>query len=187
MFIFKKRFSSALEIAQLGNPVLRQKAALVANVQDEAIQHLINQLIATAEKYKGVGIAAPQAGQSHRLLIIASYPSERYPHAPNMAPTPMINPSIIDHSKEIEKDWEGCLSIPGIRGLIPRYQSVEVEYLDRSGYGRKQILSGFIARIFQHEYDHLEGKVFLDRIANTQEIMTEFEYQKQIVRQDGTR
>ncbi len=176
-----------LEIAQLGNPVLRQTAKPIENIRDEQIQLLIDQLLATVEQQNGVGIAAPQLGQSYRLLIIASHPSARYPHAPMMEPTPMINPRVKDHSNEMVKDWEGCLSIPGIRGFVARYQEIELEYLDRLGNYRQQILSGFIARIFQHEYDHLEGKVFLDRIVDMQEIMTESEYQKQIVRQDGTR
>jgi peptide deformylase len=93
----------------------------------------------------------------------------------------MINPSILAHSTQIAKGWEGCLSIPGIRGLVPRYQAIEVEYTDRDGKLQKLELTDFVARIFQHEYDHLDGIVFLDRLESTQDIITEQEYQKRIV------
>ena len=81
------------------------------------------------------------------------------------------------------KGWEGCLSVPGIRGLVPRYRVIEVEYSNREGQIQRQELTDFVARIFQHEYDHLEGIVFLDRVESTQDLMTENEYQKQIFNQ----
>lgn len=173
--------SEVLQVSQLGNPILRQHAQNVENVRDERIQNLIDNLIATAVATNGVGIAAPQVAQSYRLFIVASRPNLRYPTAPTMEPTAMINPQIIAHSSEIVKGWEGCLSIPGIRGLVPRYQAIEVEYTDRNGKLQKQQLTDFVARIFQHEYDHLDGIVFLDRVETTQEMMTEQEYQRQVV------
>jgi peptide deformylase len=98
-----------------------------------------------------------------------------------MQPTAMINPRIIAHSSEMLKDWEGCLSVPDIRGLVPRYQTVEVEYTDCYGNLQKQELTDFIARIFQHEYDHLEGLVFLDRVENNHDLISEEEYQKSVM------
>lgn len=92
----------------------------------------------------------------------------------------MINPRLLAHSTEVVKGWEGCLSIPGIRGLVPRYQAIEVEYTDRDGNLQKQELTDFVARIFQHEHDHLDGVVFLDRLESTQDIITEQEYQKRV-------
>lgn len=168
-------------IIQLGNPVLRQKAAVVENIQDEAIQALIDQLLVSVIKANGVGIAAPQIAQSYRVMIVASRPNPRYPNAPYMEPNAMINPRIISHSVEMVKGWEGCLSVPGIRGLVPRYQTIEIEYTDRNGKLQKQLLTDFVARIFQHEYDHFEGLVFLDRLETTLDIITEQEYQKLIV------
>jgi peptide deformylase len=170
-----------LQIAQLGNPILRQQAQLVDNVQDEPIQQLIDALIAKTTAANGVGIAAPQVSQSYRLLIVASRPNARYPNAPLMEPTAMINPQIIAHSTDTVKGWEGCLSIPGIRGLVPRYQAIEIEYTTRDGKLHRQELTDFVARIFQHEYDHLEGIVFLDRVESTHEMMTEQEYHQRIV------
>lgn len=173
--------TESLPIAQLGNPILRQQAQLVDNIQDERIQQLIDALIVTATNANGVGIAAPQVSQSYRLFIVASRPNPRYPDAPLMEPTAMINPQIIAHSSDIVKGWEGCLSIPGMRGLVPRYQAIEVEYTTRDGKRHRQELTDFVARIFQHEHDHLDGIVFLDRIESTQDLMTEQEYCQRII------
>ena len=170
-----------LPIAQLGNPILRQQAQLVYSVRDERFQQLIDALIATAAVSNGVGIAAPQVSESYRLFIVASRPSLRYPHAPTMEPTAMINPRIIAHSDDVIKDWEGCLSVPGIRGLVPRYRSIEVEYTGRDGQLYRQELTDFVARIFQHEYDHLDGIVFLDRVESTRDLMSEQEYQQRVI------
>lgn len=169
-----------LQIIQLGDPLLRAKAQFVENIRDYRIQKLIDDLVATVGVAFGVGIAAPQVASCDRLFIVASRPNPRYPKAPEMAPTAMINPKILAHSTEIVQGWEGCLSIPGIRGFVPRYQAVEVEYTDRDGKLQKQELTDFVARIFQHEYDHLDGIVFLDRLESTHDIMTEQEYQKRI-------
>ncbi|HAX79034.1 MAG TPA: peptide deformylase [Cyanobacteria bacterium UBA11372] len=172
--------SEILEIIQLGNPILRQQAQPIDNLADERIQTLIDELITTVAKANGVGIASPQVAESYRLFIVASRPNPRYPNAPTMEPTAMINPRIIAHSTEVVKGWEGCLSIPGIRGLVPRYQAIEVEYTSRDGELHRQELTDFVARIFQHEYDHLDGIVFIDRVESTQHLMTEKEYQERI-------
>ena len=166
-----------LEIAQLGNPILRQPAQPVEDNTD--ISFLIDALIATATAANGVGIAAPQVSQPYRLFIVASRPNPRYPNAPSMEPTAMINPRILSHSDQTVKDWEGCLSIPGIRGLVPRYREIEVEYTDREGKRQHQELKDFVARIFQHELDHLDGILFIDRL-DTLDLVTEQEYQRLI-------
>ena len=170
------------KIARLGEPILRERTKTIAEPLDRQILDLIDLLIDTAIAHKGVGIAAPQISQSYRLLIIASHPSERYPHAPVMAPTAMINPRILDRSAEIAKDWEGCLSVPNVRGLVPRYQTIEVEYVNRNGETKQEILTDFVARIFQHELDHLDGIVFTDRIKDKADLYTEAEY-RQIINQ----
>ncbi|MFB8798075.1 MAG: peptide deformylase [Microcoleus sp.] len=170
-----------LQISQLGNPVLRRRSQFVENIKDDRLQQLIDNLIFTVQQANGVGIAAPQVARGDRLFIIASRPNLRYPQAPKMEPTAMINPRIIASSTETVKDWEGCLSIPGIRGLVPRSRSIEIEYTSRDGQLHQQELTDFVARIFQHEQDHLDGIVFLDRVESTQELMTEDEYQQQVV------
>lgn len=173
--------SEFLEISQLGDPILRRQAQPIENVRDEQIQRLIDDLIFTAGKANGVGIAAPQVAESSRLFIVASRPTIRYPNAPVMEPTAMINPQIIAQSAEVVKDWEGCLSVPGLRGLVPRSQAIEVEYTSRDGKRCRRELTDFVARIFQHEFDHLDGIVFVDRVESMQDIITEEEYQKLIV------
>jgi peptide deformylase len=165
-----------LQVAQLGHPVIRQKAQPITNVLDIEIQELIDNLIATCKDFNGVGIAAPQVYESLRLFIVWSNPSARYPKAPKMQPTAIINPKILNKSKETAKDWEGCLSIPGIRALVLRPAKIEVEYTNRKGKIEKKKYSNFVARIFQHEFDHLEGIVFLDK-TNSKDIITEKEYQ----------
>jgi peptide deformylase len=172
--------SEKLAIVQLGNPILRQKAQFVQEIHCGTIQKLIDNLLVTVTDANGVGIAAPQVAVDYRVFIIASRPNLRYPNAPLMEPTAMINPRIVAQSDEIVKGWEGCLSIPGIRGLVPRYKTIEVEYTDRYGKLQNQELTDFVARIFQHEYDHFEGLVFLDRVESTFDLVSEQEYQNLI-------
>jgi peptide deformylase len=173
--------TSKREILQLGNPLLRQLAQPIEKPEEPGLQDLIDELIETLTQSDGVGIAAPQVGLPLQLMIVASHPTPRYPYAPDMPPLPLLNPQMIDHSTELEKGWEGCLSVPGIRGLVPRYTSVTVAYLDRQGHPQTQTFDGFVARIFQHEFDHLQGLVFVDHVENTHELMTEQEYQRQII------
>ncbi|NEN89152.1 MAG: peptide deformylase [Okeania sp. SIO3H1] len=172
---------TVLQVAQLGNEILRCQAQPINNIWDKNLQELIDNLIVTIIETNGVGIAAPQVSISDRLFIVASRPNLRYPNAPKMEPTAMINPKLISYSEDRIKGWEGCLSVPGIRGFVPRYRVINVEYTNREGKLERQELTDFVARIFQHEYDHLEGLVFLDRVESTTYLMTEDEYQKQII------
>lgn len=174
--------ATLLQVAHLGHPVLRQKAKRIRDVHTKKIQQLIDNLIDTVKDVSGVGIAAPQVYQSIRLFIVASHPNPRYPHAPKMKPTPMVNPKILTHSKEMEKDWEGCLSIPGIRGFVPRFSWIQIEYLDRSGKLQKKKFKDFIARIVQHEYDHLDGIMFLDRVDSSLDLISEKEFGRLIMK-----
>jgi peptide deformylase len=166
------------EIAQLGAEVLRQKAEAVADVHVAEIRQIIADMQATLAGTQGVGIAAPQISESKRIMIVASRPTPRYPHAPQMAPTVMINPEFEPLSDHKEKDWEGCLSIPGIRARVPRYREILIRYTDQRGEWLELRLDGFVARIFQHEYDHLEGRVYLDSVEDNRDIFSESEYFK---------
>ncbi|MBE9009561.1 peptide deformylase [Pseudanabaenaceae cyanobacterium LEGE 13415] len=170
-----------LDIIELGHPILREKARSIKNIQDDRFQTLIDNLMATVQKANGVGIAAPQVAESYQLMIVASRPNLRYPNAPTMEPMPIMNPKILSHSDETVKGWEGCLSIPGIRGNVPRYQAIEIEFTDRFGKLQKMEMTDFVARIFQHEYDHFNGIVFVDRVESTRDLITEKEYQKIIL------
>ncbi len=166
------------EIAQLGAKVLRQHAELVDQVDSPDIRQIINAMQTALAATEGVGLAAPQISQLKRIIIVASRPSSRYPNAPLMSPTIMINPVFEALSNEKEKDWEGCLSIPGIRALVPRYKAIQVQYNNEQGCAIEQKLEGFVARVFQHEADHLDGKVYLDRVESSADIISESEYFK---------
>lgn len=170
-----------MPIIELGNPDLRRIATPVTDVMSDRIQALSDRLLLLVKEANGVGIAAPQVGEALRLFVVASRPNLRYPNAPTMAPIVMLNPRIVAHSDASETGWEGCLSVPGIRGLVPRYKHIDVEYTGRDGSHHQQTFSDFVARIFQHEFDHLEGKIFLDRVESTHNLMTEQEFQKQVI------
>lgn len=169
-----------LKIAELGNPILRKNTKEVDIINSEILK-LMEDMKYTVRQVSGVGLAAPQVHQSRRIFIIASKPNKRYPNAPKMEPEAIINPIIQSISDEKVKDWEGCLSIPGIRGLVPRAKSIEVEYTNQDGEKVHKQFDDFIARIFQHEYDHIEGIVFLDRLETTKDLVTEKEYQRIIM------
>jgi len=170
-----------LDVLQLGNPILRQQARSVAVIPHPDLDRLVEGLTATVLYRNGVGLAAPQVGVGQRLIMVASRPNPRYPDAPEMTPTPMVNPRIVAHGDEILKGWEGCLSVPGLRGLVPRYQVIEVEYTTPGGQHQRQVLTAFVARIVQHELDHLDGNVFLERLESTLDLLSEQEFQRQVV------
>jgi peptide deformylase len=173
--------TSPCEIAQLGAKVLRQHAEIVEQVNSSDIRQIIEDMQAALAITQGVGLAAPQISQLKRIIIVASRPTTRYPTAPLMNPTVMINPVFEALSDDKEKDWEGCLSIPGIRALVPRYKAIQAQYIDQQGNFVEQMLEDFVARVFQHEVDHLEGKIYLDRVESTADIISESEYFKLFV------
>lgn len=168
------------QIAQLGHPILRETARKITEPRIPAIQMLIDDMLVTVADVNGVGIAAPQVFESLSLFIVASRPNPRYPHAPLMEPTAMINPEILWVSDTTEKDWEGCLSIPGVRGLVPRHTRLGVRYLDRQGELREEEYADFAARVLQHEFDHLQGILFIDRIESTRDLYSEKEYMRRL-------
>jgi peptide deformylase len=173
-----KKKGRVLRITQLGEPVLRRPSKNIPLPLSRAHDRLIDDMISTMKKARGVGIAAPQIGLGINLFIVAPEPSVRYPKAPRMAPVAMINPKLVRHSAKLVTDWEGCLSIPGLRGRVPRYHAVEIEFTTRDGRRLRGKLTGFVARIFQHEFDHICGKVYLDRVQDTRTFVTEAEYRK---------
>lgn len=162
-------------ILKLGNPRLHLVAKPVEHI-DDRLCTLIDTLIWTAEQTNGVGIAAPQVGEALRLFVVASRPNLRYPNAPTMEPTAMINPRMVAHAEEQVEGWEGCLSVPDQRGQVCRYREIEVEYRDRAGVLQRRVLTDFVARIFQHEHDHLEGILFVDRVPGAEHLISEAEY-----------
>jgi peptide deformylase len=142
------------------------------------IRALVDDMLETMRDAEGVGIAAPQVYEGASLFIVASRPNARYPDAPTMEPEVVVNPEIVERSDEVVKGWEGCLSIPGIRGNVPRHQRIRVRYRTLDGVEVDREFEGFVARVFQHEDDHLHGLVFLDRLESPRDIITEKEFRK---------
>ena len=169
-------------LIQLGNPLLRQTAKPVNEFESPEFQDSLVTMQTIMDTAKGVGIAAPQIGISKQIVIVASRPTTRYPNAPEMPATIMCNPQFEILDQTLIKDWEGCLSVPGIRALVPRYQAIRIRFQDREGNTQHTDLRDFPARVFQHEFDHLQGKVYLDSIETTSDIVAESEYLKLITR-----
>ena len=163
------------QIAQLGNPVLRDTAAVVATC-DDRIRILADDMLATAAYANGVGLAAPQVFEPLRMLLMASRPNPRYPSAPDLPPALLINPELLWSSDDREYGWEGCLSIPAMRGLVSRHRKVGVRFLSLAGEVQEVEYEGFPARIFQHEYDHLNGLLYVDRLESMHDLVTEMEF-----------
>lgn len=151
-----------LPIAVVGEAILKQQAIEVRDF-DDTLSQLASQMAASMEEAKGVGIAAPQVHSPLALFIMASRPNERYPDAPLMEPLVVVNPQIVLRSLQLEKGEEGCLSVPGQRFTIWRHQTIVVRYQNLTGQWQHSELTGFIARIFQHEFDHLQGITLLER------------------------
>jgi peptide deformylase len=170
------------QIAQLGHSVLRAPVASVAFPVSAAVRALIADMRETMHDANGVGIAAPQVFESLAIFIVASRPNPRYPDAPLMEPEVVINPEIIERSPEMVKDWEGCLSIPGLRGEVSRHRHIKTRYQSIEGKVVDREFSDFVARVVQHEDDHLHGIVFLDRLESMRDVITEKEYQKRMTK-----
>ncbi len=155
-----------LKVARLGHPVLREPALSVPpeRIPTPEFQRFIDDMIETMREYDGVGLAAPQVHVPWRLATIEVVGNPRYPEAPAVPLTVLVNPEIHAAGEEKEADWEGCLSVPGLRGKVPRVSALDVRALDRDGNPIVWRAEGFPARIVQHEVDHLDGRVYLDRM-----------------------
>ncbi|MDO3665200.1 peptide deformylase [Acinetobacter higginsii] len=158
--------SVILPVAQRGEEVLKIKAAAVANGEfnSEWLLQLASAMHATMLERNGVGIAAPQVYISKRLIIVASRPNPRYPDAPEMDAVVMVNPEILAFSQE-SCLGEGCLSVPDERGQVERAQAIKVRYYTLQGEVIETAFEGFPARIVQHEVDHLDGILFVERLS----------------------
>ena len=168
-----------LPIVAYGTPVLREETEEIdKNYPD--LDLLIEDMFETMYASKGVGLAAPQIGWAIRLFIVDASGFNEDDEHPELEGFKRIyiNPIIVEESGKEWKFEEGCLSIPGIRALVPRFERINITYLDRQGKGQELIVDDFIARVFQHEYDHLEGLVYLDRVENNRDIISESEFQK---------
>jgi peptide deformylase len=155
-----------LKVARLGHPILRVVAAQVPPeaIRSPAIQGLIDDMIETMREYNGAGLAATQVHVPKQICVIEVHRNPRYPQAPEIPLTVLINPRWTPLTEEMEEDWEGCLSIPDMRGKVPRHTAVHLQAYDREGRPVDLTAKEFFARVIQHEADHLNGKVYLDRM-----------------------
>jgi peptide deformylase len=167
-----------LPIREVGDPVLRERAREVAPEELPALQGLIDDMIATMREAGGAGLAANQVGELHRILVAEVDHNPRYPYKPPLPLTVMVNPVIEPVGDETIPIIEGCLSVPNLRGELERFAAVRVRYLDRSGVPREDTFEGLSAGTFQHEVDHLDGVLFLDRVTDPRTFMTWDEFDR---------
>ena len=155
-----------LKVARLGHPVLRQAAAPVpvGEIPSPQIQRLIDDLVETMREYNGAGLAATQVHTLKQICVIEVDGNPRYPDADSIPLTVLINPKVTPLTEEMEDGWEGCLSVPDMRGMVPRHTAVRLEAHDRDGGRIDVVAKEFFARVIQHEADHLHGLVYLDRM-----------------------
>jgi len=155
-----------LKVARIGHPVVREAARAVseAEIADASFQRLIDDMVETMHEYEGVGVAAPQVHVSLRLAVIEVPPDDERAEA-GVPLTVLVNPVVTPLGSKRLLGVEGCLSVPGLRGVVPRHERVRLEALDRRGQRFKVEAAGFFARVVQHECDHLDGSVYLDRMS----------------------
>jgi peptide deformylase len=153
-------------ILKMGSPSLLEisEPVRVDAISSDAIQLLIDSLLETMLATNGAGLAAPQIGVNKQIVVFGFEKNVRYPNAPAIPETILINPVISILSNIQEEDWEGCLSVPGLRGMVPRYSKIRYQGLDRRGHVIDRTVDGFHARVVQHECDHLIGKLYPMRI-----------------------
>jgi peptide deformylase len=161
-----------LKVARLGHPILRQVAEPVPpeGIGAPAMQRFIDDMIETMLEYDGAGLAAPQVHVSKQIVVFEVEGNPRYPNAPAIPLTVLINPKITPAAQDMEEDWEGCLSLPDLRGKVPRYTQVRVDAYDRHGKKLRYVAKDFQARVVQHECDHLIGTVFVDRMRSMESL-----------------
>ena len=155
-----------LKVARLGHPVLRMKAEPlpVEKIRSADVQRLIDDMVETMHEYDGAGLAGNQVHELVQVAVIEVEANPRYPDAPVIPLTIVINPMVTPLSEEIEDGWEGCLSVPDMRGMVPRYTAVRLDCYDREANRVSLLAKDFFARVIQHETDHLNGIVYIDRM-----------------------
>lgn len=172
---------SARPIVEIGNPVLRERAREVTfdELRSEAVQRLIDDLIETKRAANGAGLAANQVAETLRIAVVeVTAGNPRYPYKPPTPLTVLVNPVIEPLDDEVAYINEGCLSVPNLRGEVPRHLSVRVRYLDREGREHEEVRRGLTAGTFQHEVDHLNGTLFLDRVVDPTTLTTWSEFER---------
>jgi peptide deformylase len=172
----------------MGHPVLREVARPVPaeEIGSERLAALVADMTDTLHDYGGIGLAAPQIGESIRLAIIEIVGGPtRYGDIPAMPFTVFVNPTIEVIDPTVRGYWEGCLSVPGLRGFVERPQHVAVEFTNLRGERDRHELTGFLATVFQHEFDHLDGKLYIDRLADPRLLGFDEEFERYLAPRDA--
>jgi peptide deformylase len=151
-------------VLRMGDPLLLERAAEVTQFGTAALDELVQDMLDTMQALNGAGLAAPQIGVSQRVVIFGVKANPRYPQAEEVPYTVLINPILAPLDSELEEGWEGCLSVPGMRGLVPRYRRIGYRGRDQFGAPIERQVEGFHARVVQHECDHLDGVLYPMRI-----------------------
>lgn len=165
------------EIVTVGDPLLRSPVETIESVG--AVADRVDALVDLLRELKGAGLAAPQVGWPAAAAVVEVRKTEAFPDRPESPLYIFLNPQIVEAGGEEQvEDWEGCFSVPGLMGQVPRWDWVTVLYLDREGSEVTETFSGYLARVVQHELDHLEGKIFLDRMTSMASLSTITNWQK---------
>ena len=154
------------EVLRMGHPLLREKAKPVEEFATAELKALVQDMTETMAAKNGAGLAAPQIGVGQRVVIFGVEKNPRYPDAEPVPFTVLVNPKIVVLTREIEEDWEGCLSVPGMRGIVPRYKKLRYSGFDADGNPIERVAEGFHARVVQHECDHLDGILYPQRMTD---------------------
>jgi peptide deformylase len=168
------------KIATIGHPVLREAARDLTRdeLSGSRVQQLVDDMIDTMRDASGAGIAANQVYEAVRICVIEVDKNPRYPYKPDWPLTVLVNPRLEARTEETFLNFEGCLSVPNLRGLVPRFTVVRVRALDRRGQELDFEVRGLTAGTFQHELDHLDGKLFVDRVTDTRTLCTWADYER---------
>jgi len=150
----------------MGHPVLREKAKPVEKFGTPELRALLEDMKETMAAKNGAGLAAPQIGVGQRVVIFGVDKNPRYPDAEEVPFTVLVNPKLVMLTREVEEDWEGCLSVPGMRGVVPRYTKLRYSGFDIEGNPIEREAEGFHARVVQHECDHLDGILYPQRMTD---------------------
>jgi peptide deformylase len=154
------------DVLRMGHPVLRERAKRVENVGTPELRALIQDMKDTMAAKNGAGLAAPQIGVGQRVVIFGVTSNPRYPDAEEVPFTVLVNPQLTLLTREVEEGWEGCLSVPGMRGVVPRYTQLRYTGTDEEGNPIDRVADGFHARVVQHECDHLDGILYPQRMTD---------------------
>ncbi|XDD48660.1 peptide deformylase [Leptospira sp. WS92.C1] len=162
---------SVRKILRMGDPILRQISEPVSEdeIQTKEFKKLIRDMFDTMRHADGVGLAAPQIGILKQIVVVGSEDNERYPGTPDVPDRVILNPIITPLTQDSSGFWEGCLSVPGMRGYVERPNQIRMEWMDEKGNKFDEVIEGYKAVVYQHECDHLAGILYVDRLKDTKQ------------------